>query len=314
MNTIYLLEKCTHCNKLLDHLNQYPNKQYCFIMVSKSDAAQLKFGDNRFNKFPIMFSGVPTKMGLPYKNSKVLQNSKMILSKMGKNINTDFKNIHKSKPCFGKTCYVMNRPFGPEDNKMLLNQKLQSNYFNSFGSTPGTPEFLYKPKYEKPNTVLNNNKMSNYKCSNTFNVPMQYSSNNLNTASYNKFGNPCYLKDKPTSLLGTSGSNTISRQTGDYFYKYNKSDTLQVPKSSYLHANINNTQSQLLKNGLNHFGNDNNENCNYINTNSKYTPSQFWKPNMFPNNGNKYGKKCNKSKKDKKKEFTSALGIKFKIY
>ena len=144
MITTYLLQDCKHCKKLLKYIKKNPNVNICLIMVAKHDIDIIKENEPRIKEFPVAFTGNPKKNGLPYKNSHVLTGSSTILDTLknnfgyktsklkGSNIDIDYlnnnegnisslTNIRKHRNnCFGNTCHVMDRPFGPTDNQYIL--------------------------------------------------------------------------------------------------------------------------------------------------------------------------------------------------
>jgi hypothetical protein len=146
MITTYLLKNCQHCKGLLEYLKQNPNVNVCLIMISKEEIPYVKYQEPRIKEFPVAFSGSPKVNGMPHKNSKMMAGSNNILQSLkthfgnkhskdvltGSNIDINYQynnegnisnlnNIRRHRNnCFGRTCHVMDRPFGPTDNQFIL--------------------------------------------------------------------------------------------------------------------------------------------------------------------------------------------------
>lgn len=153
MITTYLLENCKHCKNILKYIQQNPNLNICLIIVSKNQIEDVKKQEPRITEFPVAFSGVPKQNGFPYKNSMMMGGSENILNSLktsfgnnnnnnnnisnkkkfskltGSNIKINYNddnignisNIRQyNKNCFGNSCHVMDRPYGPMDNKYIL--------------------------------------------------------------------------------------------------------------------------------------------------------------------------------------------------
>tara|TARA_E500000178_G_scaffold356217_1_gene432547 strand:+ start:3812 stop:4216 length:405 start_codon:yes stop_codon:yes gene_type:complete len=112
MITIYLLEKCEACKKILEYIISNPNSNICLIILSKNDAINFKKNKIYNNvTFPLAFNSPPKPNGLPYNNSRFINNSDKILKMLKylnnkKNNNSFLSNIIKKKNCFGKICHT----------------------------------------------------------------------------------------------------------------------------------------------------------------------------------------------------------------
>ena len=423
MITTYLLQDCKYCKQLLSYIKKNPNVNILLIIVSKDDVEFVKNNEKRIKQFPVAFTGVPKLNGLPYKNSHMISGSNTILESLknnygnlrGSNISIDYlndnegnigslNNIRKHRNnCFGKSCHVMDRPFGPVDNQYILQgyqpqcaipmrtglpikYETQNELQNNFGTTPGTLQWKSERKiWPKPSILINDrnceqdllgNKLAN------INVPMTYSDDKLNRkCKYGKFIKPPVTDNAPY-LTWAAGGNGVSRITGKNYYPE------QVPiekglSDSYIGGNLkqyvlnHENQQKLLSGGFNSDWSINAQGIksNFGNIDSVYPPklkraiksvpriarptppnqpmitksksidnkydlvqtafnssqgtsgvAQYFKPNMFPKNGNLFGKKTysKKSSKDKKErskhkkerskdkkemKFTSPLGI-----
>ena len=142
MITTYLLQKCKHCKELLKYIKKNPNLNICLIIVSKDDIKSIKRNEPRIKQFPVAFTGNPKMNGLPYKNSHMISGSGFILNTLKNNFGkkltgsnlpsfdydydnkgniSSLNNIREHRNnCFGKNCYVMDRPYGPSDNQFIL--------------------------------------------------------------------------------------------------------------------------------------------------------------------------------------------------
>lgn len=252
MITTYLLQNCKHCKELLKYIKKNPNVNICLIMVSKDDIKLIKENEPRIKQFPVAFTGNPKKNGLPYKNSHVISGSSTILDTLknnfgnsnnvikkrgnptgtltGSNINIDYlnnnegnisslTNIRKHRNnCFGNTCHVMDRPFGPSDNQYILQgyqppcalpirsdlpiRKSNSSEMNYFGmTTPGTKNWqLERQPWPSPRILVDDRNMEQYLNGNkmaAMNTPRTFKDDYLNR----KIWNPLNLNN-----FGTKGT------------------------------------------------------------------------------------------------------------
>ena len=249
MITTYLLQNCKYCKELLKYIKKNPNVNICLIMVSKKDIPIIKKDEPRIKEFPVAFTGNPKKNGLPYKNSHIISGSSTILGMLknnfgnskkltGSNIDINYldnnegnisslTNIRKHRNnCFGNTCHVMDRPYGPTDNQYILQgyqppcalpirsdlpirkNNLNNDYnLNNFGmTTPGTKAWQSERKpWPLPSVIVDDRNISQYSNANKhakINVPMTYKDdylnrkiwdplkeNNFGTKMKNKYGN-----------------------------------------------------------------------------------------------------------------------------
>jgi hypothetical protein len=252
MITTYLLQNCKHCKELLKYIKKNPNVNICLIMVSKDDIKLIKENEPRIKQFPVAFTGNPKKNGLPYKNSHVISGSSTILDTLknnfgysnnvikkrgnptgtltGSNIDIDYlnnnegnisslTNIRKHRNnCFGNTCHVMDRPFGPSDNQYILQgyqppctlpirsdlpiRKSNSSEMNYFGmTTPGTKNWqLERQPWPSPRILVDDRNMEQYLNGNkmaAMNTPRTFKDDYLNR----KIWNPLNLNN-----FGTKGT------------------------------------------------------------------------------------------------------------
>lgn len=220
MITVYLLKNCKHCSKLLKYIIENPSLNICFIIVSKCDLDIIKKKEPRISSFPVAFIGIPNKNGLPYKSSKMINDSSKIISylnmKFGKlqgsniKINYNNNNSHNVKNlnnirqyrnnCFGNNCHIMDRPYGPTDNQYIL-QGFQPKCAipirsdlpikkNKFGNaTPGTKEWKLQRKiWQCPEKLINDkNNQQNLNGNKKLgmNVPLTYKDDYLNQTTWN---------------------------------------------------------------------------------------------------------------------------------
>ena len=176
---------------------------------------------NRFSQFPVAFIGSVNK-NMPAKNSRVIKGSDNIIyylktdilkptsfgqnDLVGSNIDINYKNdntgninnIHEYRNCFGSSCNTgcsrMDRPFGPCDNKYLLQGyqppsampprshiPLQKN--SNFGmATPGTQAWKNQRQDWPTNRIQLFDESANKAVNNlAVNIPQQYRNNELNT-------------------------------------------------------------------------------------------------------------------------------------
>ena len=181
MITIYLLKNCPYCKNIDEYVKEHPSLNICLIYVSHMNYPGL-------NKFPIAFNSLPNKNGLPNNNSISLSGSNKIMkllkentskNKFGKiigneievhNTNTGpLQNINKKmNSCFNGNCNTrMDRPYGPCDNKYLLDNSQPKDALPrrtnipvfSFGKTKKSikPKSIksksIKPKSIKPKSI-----------------------------------------------------------------------------------------------------------------------------------------------------------------
>lgn len=307
MITTYLLKNCKHCKELLKYIKKNPNLNICLIIVSKDDIPLIKENEPRIKQFPVAFFGNPKKNGLPYKNSHIISGSSTILDTLennfgtsgtsgpqlkGSNISIDYldnnqgnisgiNNIRKHRNnCFGNTCHVMDRPFGPTDNQYILQgyqpscaiplrSDLPIKYgnnsnMNNFGmTTPGTKEWQHERKpWINTRIALPYKNLDQYNNANKYakiNVPMTYKDDYLNQKIWNpllnyNFGTQTKQNSKFISapvnqtapfLTYAAGSNGISRVTGKNFYP-EQNPIQKSPKSAYISGNIKNYVSNNL--------------------------------------------------------------------
>ncbi len=306
MITTYLLKNCKYCKKLLEYLNDNPNVNICLIMISKKEIPYIKYQEPRIQEFPVAFSGSPKVNGMPHKKSKMIPGSENILQTFknkfgnsnnkplrGSNIDIDYQNdnagnIHSlnnirrhRNNCFGKTCHIMDRPYGPTDNQYILQgyqpscaipirSDLPIKQSNSkFGiTTPGTKAWkLQRHAWPCPTKLINDSNCLQNMYANKYaklNVPQTYSNDYLNQQLYyNKFGNKFVHAPVNSTmpffmpfLTYAAGGDTISRITGKN-YLPEQIPIQRHPKSAFISGNIKkyaqkHSKSQnLLSNGLN---------------------------------------------------------------
>jgi len=321
MITTYLLQNCKHCKELLKYIKKNPNVNICLIMVSKDDIKLIKENEPRIKQFPVAFTGNPKKNGLPYKNSHVISGSSTILDTLknnfgnsnnvikkrgnptgtltGSNIDIDYlnnnegnisslTNIRKHRNnCFGNTCHVMDRPFGPSDNQYIL-QGYQppcalpirsdlpirkSSDMNYFGmSTPGTKNWqLERQPWPPPRILVDDRNMEQYLNGNKIvgmNVPRTFKDDYLNRKIWNplnlnNFGtkgakvtkvtnNPNKFISGPVNqtapfLTYAAGGNGVSRVTGKNFLR-EQVPIERSPETAFISGNIKNYVSKNLNN------------------------------------------------------------------
>ena len=257
MITTYLLQNCKHCKELLKYIKKNPNVNICLIMVSVDDIKLIKENEPRIKQFPVAFTGNPKKNGLPYKNSHVISGSSTILDTLknnfgyqkgntkdtlrGTNIDIDYLNnnegnissltnirTHRNN-CFGNTCHVMDRPFGPSDNQYILqgyqppcalpirsdlpirkSNSSNSSEMNYFGmTTPGTKKWqLERQPWPPPRILVDDRNMEQYSNGNqnvALNVPRTFKNDYLNR----KIWNPINLNNFGTK--GTKGTKVTNQ-------------------------------------------------------------------------------------------------------
>ena len=285
MITTYLLENCKHCKNILKYIQQNPNLNICLIIVSKNQIEDVKKQEPRITEFPVAFSGVPKQNGFPYKNSMMMGGSDNILNSLktsfgynhnnnskksskltGSNIHINYnndnigniKNIRQyNKNCFGNSCHVMDRPYGPMDNKFILqgyqpscSQPIRSDLpiKNKFGiTTPGTNLWKSQKKlWPQPKILINNSNSSQKSLANKYakiNVPRTYHNDDLNSKCYNistsKFGDYIHALNNSNNpfLTYAAGANTISRINGKKYYPEQNPIGMN-PSTAYLSGNI----------------------------------------------------------------------------
>ena len=264
MITTYLLKNCPHCKKLLKFIQENPNLNMCLIIVSKADIDSIKKKEPRIKQFPVSFFGNPKTNGLPYKNAPMITGSSEILNMLqtnfgsyksklkGSNIDIDYlndnegnisslTNIRKHRNnCFGKTCHVMDRPFGPSDNQYILQGFQPSsaiplrsdlpvkpcrnkNSNTSFGmTTPGTPRWQSERKIWKDPSILvsSDNYLQNMLGNKDvkMNVPMTYKNDYINTNYYDPLKivhmtNSEIAKYNPSSKISSKTSSNFGKKS-----------------------------------------------------------------------------------------------------
>ena len=302
MITTYLLENCKHCKNILKYIQQNPNLNICLIIVSKNQIEDVKKQEPRITEFPVAFSGVPKQNGFPYKNSMMMGGSENILNTLknsfgtninkkksskltGSNIKINYENNNVgnisnirqyNKNCFGNSCHVMDRPYGPMDNKYILQgyqpscaQPIRSDLpiKNNFGiTTPGTNLWKSQRKlWPEPKILIDSsNKLQNSMANKyaNINVPTTYTNDYLNNKCYNtsnsKFGNYIHALNNSNNpfLTYAAGANTISRINGKKYYPEQNPIGMN-PSTAYLSGNIdkyvkkNPISQKMLYDGLN---------------------------------------------------------------
>lgn len=262
MITTYLLQNCKHCKELLKYIKKNPNVNICLIIVSKHDIKLIKENEPRIKQFPVAFTGNPKKNGMPYKNSHVISGSSTILDTLknnfgnsnnatkkkgnsigtlrGSNIDIDYlynnegnisslTNIRKHRNnCFGNTCHVMDRPFGPSDNQYILQgyqppcalpirsdlpiRKSNSSKMNFFGmTTPGTKNWqLERQPWPSPRILVDDRNTEQYLNGNqsvAMNVPRTFKNDYLNR----KIWNPLNLNNFGTKGTVATNANKVTK-------------------------------------------------------------------------------------------------------
>ena len=299
-------------------IKKNPNVNICLIMVSKDDIKLIKENEPRIKQFPVAFTGNPKKNGLPYKNSHVISGSSTILDTLknnfgysnnvikkrgnptgtltGSNIDIDYlnnnegnisslTNIRKHRNnCFGNTCHVMDRPFGPTDNQYILQgyqppcalpirsdlpirKSSEMNYFGM--TTPGTKNWqLERQPWPSPRILIDDRNMEQYLNGNkmtTMNTPRTFKDDYLNRKIWNplnlnNFGTKGTKVTKNTNkfisgpvnqtapfLTYAAGGNGVSRVTGKNFLR-EQVPIERSPKTAYISGNIKNYVSKNLDN------------------------------------------------------------------
>ena len=137
MITLYLLKNCPFCKDIDTHIKEYPSINICVIYVAHMNHKGL-------NRFPCAVNSLPNNNGLPKDTSKKLYGSKDIMKFLKDNTKkNNFGNevikgneieVHtntstldninvKMNSCFNGNCNTrMDRPYGPCDNKYLLDK------------------------------------------------------------------------------------------------------------------------------------------------------------------------------------------------
>ena len=318
MITTYLLQNCKHCKELLKYIKKNPNVNICLIMVSKNDIKLIKENEPRIKQFPVAFTGNPKKNGLPYKNSHVISGSSTILDTLknnfgysnnvikkrgnptgtltGSNIDIDYlnnnegnisslTNIRKHRNnCFGNTCHVMDRPFGPTDNQYILQgyqppcalpirsdlpirKSSEMNYFGM--TTPGTKNWqLERQPWPSPRILIDDRNLEQYLNGNkmaAMNTPRTFKNDYLNRKIWNplnlnNFGTKGTKVTKNTNkfisgpvnqtapfLTYAAGGNGVSRVTGKNFLR-EQVPIERSPQTAFISGNIKNYVSKNLDN------------------------------------------------------------------
>jgi len=303
MITTYLLQNCKHCKDLLDFIKNNPNVNICLIMISKKDIPIMQNGDARMSQYPIAFTGSPTKFGLPKKGSGVMYGSKQILNAFknnfgdlkGSNIKIDYKNNldsnisslsqirEKRNSCFGSSCHIMDRPYGPYDNQYLLQgyqppcaipkrYDLPIKKFKYGMTTPGTRQWQLERKiWPKPKILINSKNSEqdlNVNKNVKMNIPLTYSNDHINQKVWNplilnNFGNKqrtnygnIPINQTAPFLTYAAGGNGISNITKQNYLRQ-QVPIKKSPTTGYISGDIkkyafnNYSNQELLANGLN---------------------------------------------------------------
>ena len=369
MITTYLLQNCKHCKDLLDYIKNNPNVNICLIMISKKDIPIMQYGDARMSQYPMAFTGSPTKLGLPKKGSSVMYGSKQILNAFknnfgnlkGSSIKIDYKNNNisslseirtKRNSCFGKSCHIMDRPYGPYDNQYLLQgyqppcaipkrSDLPIKKFKFGMTTPGTTQWQLERKiWSKPEILINSKNSEqdlNVNKNVKMNVPLTYSNDHINQKVWNplnlnNFGNKqrtIPINQTAPFLTYAAGGNGISNITKQNYLRQ-QVPIKKSPNTGYISGNIkkyalnNYSNQELLANGLNSpwsinaqgiankYGNNSIDNKLQLTrtvSGNGTNQAQYFKKNMFPNNGNGYGAKKNGPKKKSPKKKSAERSI-----
>ena len=272
---------------------------FCLIMISKKEIPFIQSKEPRITSFPVAFTRSPKMNGLPHKNAKKIVGSENILNTIksafgkvnfglyGTNIKIDYINNNKNNiqnlnnirrhnnNCFGKTCNIMDRPYGPVDNQYIL-QGYQppcatpirsdlpikhTNSKSSFGMTrPGSPLWKQERKeWACPKILVNDyNYMQNTNGNKVvgLNYPKTFSNDKINN-----FGEKHFIQAPVNStepfLTYAAGGNTKSRITGKNYLPEQNPKQIQNCPSSYLNGNLqkytkqHNNVQKLLSNGFN---------------------------------------------------------------
>ena len=166
MITVYLLKNCPACKSISTYINEFPSINICIIYVSHMNYPGL-------NKFPCAFNSLPNKNGLPKENSTKLTGSTKILTLlknnnkknnnfgnskiMGNEIEINYDNIsplqnisQKMNSCFNGNCNTrLDRPYGPCDNKYLLDNSQPTDALPNRSHIPVANYGKLKPKKSK---------------------------------------------------------------------------------------------------------------------------------------------------------------------
>lgn len=281
MITTYLLKNCKYCKDLLKYIKNNPNVNICLIIVSQEDIPLIRENEPRIKEFPVAFTGNPKNNGLPYKNSHMISGSSIILETLKNNFGkkltgnslkikydydnqkniSSLNNIRKHRNnCFGNTCHIMDRPFGPTDNQYILQgyqpecalpirSDLPIKYKNDFGiTTPGTHQWKNERKpWPAPKILINDNNHSQNTNANKklgINVPRTYSNDYLNQKIWNplnNFGNGQFISGPINQtapfLTYAAGGNGISRVTGKNYLR-EQIPIERSPTTTFISGNI----------------------------------------------------------------------------
>ena len=206
------------------------------------------------------------------------------------NIPNHFGHKHKRKNKRSRRKYggLLKRPYGPRDQIDMTGLHLTSkkhplpptpygpNAYNSFGSTPGTPGYMYNSNYEpqpvglyvKPSGKMKTG--ANVKV----NLPLQYKDNQLNKPATMAFGRMPPLKnisgpnmvayEHPYNMYNGAGSNTVNWATRKTYLPKGKKmtgvgRTFSNPRGwlagSGVDGDLNVKNRVLIENGSMQFGN-----------------------------------------------------------
>lgn len=250
MITIYFLNKCKFCDKVIKYLKNNPNRKVCTIFIGREDVIEMKKENKNFKSFPLAFTGSPRSNGLPKKNALSISGSNKIISIL-ENINKEKKKLKRNNfgelngdqisinyennnqgnisnlserhtKCFGN-CHVMDRLYGKEDLKYISDNQ-QPNCAIPIRSNIPVKKITSFGK--KVNNVNNKDTCVDSLKQIGMNIPMS-----------NHFGNS---KDCNKPLLTyAAGGNTINRRTGRKYYNDQKPEYVQNYSNSYIHKTKN---------------------------------------------------------------------------
>jgi hypothetical protein len=328
MITLYVLKGCNYCTNVLDFLSRNTIDNLLIFVIDKKKAINFKSLNPRLNQYPALSLSLPRKDGTPKTKSQILTGTPKIMSYFGNiiqnkklngtnidinlynNNNGNIQNIRKYKSnCFGTSkfnCHVMDRPFGPTDNKLLLQNyqpkcsiPIRSNLpiKSKFGNvtTPGTKQWQNETK-SWPHMQI---PILKYKQDNNLNInyPLQFKNNNLNTQCglnnktqlnndlksnlipKSKFGKYVSALDNSNAPFLTygAGATTDSRVTNTSYFNTPQQNPINLQSNGYIKGNlkkyVNNSDNQnLLKNGFNSSWSINGQNINNFGANTDTNP------------------------------------------
>ena len=277
MISIYLLQNCKYCDKILNFVKKNKHLNICIVLISRDQLDYYKKNDSRFTQFPVAFDGSMKQNGLPYKNAKMLTGSDQIIQSMrfgklyGNPISIKYDkerstgnitNIRQyRKNCFGKACNVMDRPYGPQDNMYILQgyqpscatpvrSDLPIKSKTKFGTTPGTKQWQaertdMQKTSSAPQKIINASNCRQMQTVNTdakLNIPMTAPNDKLNQkCKFGKINSP--INSNAPFLTWAAGGTTYSRTNGKQYLPQ------QVPiKNSMSKSMISRDIKQYVKN------------------------------------------------------------------